>query len=198
MQCAHSDRCCVKGARERFRESMSSLAPNRRAVVSKLLPYGKIIMLRTLKDLFDAVQAPPSNEPGKDREHALQLATAVLLVEVMRADPDIDATERETVITALRQKFGLAEDEVDRLVELAVDASIEAYDFHRFTSQINRGFDAAQRVRIIEYMWQVAYADGHLSAHENHVMRKVADLLYVSHGDYVGAKMRAKQAFGGG
>ena len=153
-------------------------------------------MLRTLKDLFDAATAPPSNASGQDPEHSLQLATAVLLVEVMRADTEFGPAEREAVISALRQKFGLAEDEVARLVELAVEASAEAYDYHRFTSQINRGFDAAQRLRIIEYMWQVAYADGHLDAHENHVMRKVADLLYISHGDFVAAKIRAKEAAG--
>lgn len=152
-------------------------------------------MLKTLKDLFDAVH-PDTAAHARDDEHTLQLATAVLLVEVMRADPEISDAEKNTAIQALREKFGLEEDEVARLVELAFEASREANDYHRFTSAINRNFDAAKRLRIIEFMWQVAYADGQLSAHENHVMRKVSELLYISHGDYIGAKMRAKAASG--
>lgn len=153
-------------------------------------------MLRTLKDLFDALTTPPAAASPHEREHALRLATAVLLVEVMRSDPDIDDVERDAVIAALRDKFALADDELARLVELAEATARDAHDYHRFTSCINKGFDAEQRVRIIEYMWQVAYADGHLSAHEQHLMRKIADLLYVSHSDYIGAKMRARDKAG--
>jgi uncharacterized tellurite resistance protein B-like protein len=151
-------------------------------------------MLRTLKDLFDSLVAPPAAAPQENAEHALQLATAVLLVEVMRSEPGIDEQERGVILDALREKFDLAADEVDRLVELAEETSRSATDYFRFTSRINAGFSQPQKVRMIEYMWKVAYADGHLSAHENHVMRKVADLLHISRGDYVAAKMRARPA----
>ncbi len=150
-------------------------------------------MLRTLKDLFDAIRPPPVAQSEPAREHTLQLATAVLLIEIMRSDPDIGAAERSAVIEALREKFALADDELARLVELAEHASRDAYDYHRFTSEINRGFDPEQKARIIEYMWQVAYADGHLSAHENHLMRKIADLLYIPQAVYIQAKMRGRQ-----
>ncbi len=159
-------------------------------------------MLHSLRDLFNAVTAPPAAESEREHEHMLQLATAVLLVEVMRSDPEIGAAERDTVVAALREKFALGDDEVARLVELAERTSEDANDFHRFTSRLNKGFDVAQRVRIVEYMWQVAYADGQLSAHENHLMRKIAALLYVPHADYIAAKMRAREhsrrAVGGG
>lgn len=157
-------------------------------------------MLKILRDFFELESAPlkPARvglaSGVRDDEHTLQLATAVLLVEVMRADPDISKAEREAGIRALREKFALQESEVTSLFELACETSREANDYHRFTSAINRACDRAQRVRIIELMWQVAYADGRLSAHENHLMRKVASLLHVSHGDYIGAKMRAKAA----
>ena len=154
-------------------------------------------MLRTLKDLFDAALAPPRAAASPiDREHALQLATAVLLVEVMRSDAELAAEERMAVLAALRSEFALADDELARLVELAERTARDATDFHSFTSRINEGFDMQQRIRIIEFMWQVAYADGHLDAHENHVMRRIADLLYVPHGAYVNAKTRARQARG--
>ncbi|HUG23755.1 TerB family tellurite resistance protein [Piscinibacter sp.] len=155
-------------------------------------------MLKTLKDLFDAVRAPAASESPHDQQHSLQLATAVLLVEVMRADPELAATERSAVIAGLRDKFTLADDETARLLELAEHTSRGATDYYAFTSKINEGFEMEQKLRMIEHMWRVAYADGTLSAHENHVMRKVAELLYIPHGAYVHAKMRAREAAGGG
>ncbi len=149
-------------------------------------------MLRTLKDLFDSFTAPEADPLAS--EHSLQLATAVLLVEVMRADPVIGDDERAAAMRALREKFALADDEVERLIELATTAAAEAYDYQRFTGQLNRVFDAGRKLRVIELMWQVAYADGHLHAREAHVMKKVADLLYIPHADYIHAKLAARDA----
>jgi uncharacterized tellurite resistance protein B-like protein len=152
-------------------------------------------MLKSLKDLFDSL-LPPASPAEPAGEHLLQLATAVLLVEVMRADRELSDDERDAVISALRDKFALAADEVERLLELAHQTAREATDYFAFTSRINESFDMAQKVWMIEQMWRVAYADGTLSAHENHLMRKVADLLYIPHGAYVHAKMRAQQPAG--
>lgn len=150
-------------------------------------------MLRTLKDLFDAFTAP-TEESQDARTHALQLATAVLLVEVMRAAPDMVAAERSAVLASLRQKFALADDELIRLVELAELTAKNASDYHQFTSRINDSFAHAQKIRMVENMWQVAYADAHLDANENHLISKIAALLHVTQGEYIGAKMRAKEA----
>jgi uncharacterized tellurite resistance protein B-like protein len=151
-------------------------------------------MLRTLKDLFNTFTSAAASPSPVEREHALQLATAVLLVEVMRADPKIDIAERHAVVTALRQKFELSADELARLVVLAEQTATRASDYHAFTSSLNEHFTQAQKIRIVEAMWQVAYADAHLDAHENHVISKIAGLLHVTHGEYIGAKMRAKEA----
>ena len=149
-------------------------------------------MFHTLKDLFNAFMPASEGAVGGHDEHTLQLATAVLLVEVMRSDAEVGESERAAILAALGKRFGLGSDERARLLELAETASSEAVDFHRFTSRINSGFDAGEKTRVIELMWEVAYADGHLSNHENHLMRKIADLLYVSHADYIGAKQRAR------
>jgi uncharacterized tellurite resistance protein B-like protein len=155
-------------------------------------------MLKTLKDLFDKLLAPAGNATPERAEHTLQLATAVLLVEVMRADAEIGPQERHAVTVALCTKFNLAPDEAARLAELADQAAREATDFFAFTSKINEAFDMPQKIRITEHMWRVAYADGVLSAHENHVMRRLSDLLHIPHGAYVAAKMRAREDSGGG
>jgi uncharacterized tellurite resistance protein B-like protein len=151
-------------------------------------------MLAAIRDFFDknlsGAQAP------ERQEHAIALATAALLLEVVRMDGDIEPGERDTVLSAVRQKFGLSPAEADALVALAEAEASQATDYFQFTSLLNRQFTAEQKVRVIEHMWAVAYADAELSAWEQHLIRKVADLLYVSHGDYVAAKMRAKAAAG--
>jgi len=149
-------------------------------------------MLRTLKELFSAATASSANPA--ETEHSLALATAVLLVEVMRADPQIHAPERAAVLHALQARFALAPDELARLVELAEQTARNASDFHQFTSLINDRFGQESKIRIVENMWAVAYADGHLEAAENYVISKVAGLLHVTHGEYIAAKLRAQEA----
>jgi len=151
-------------------------------------------MLRTLKELFDSFSAPVANQTPAQQQHAAQLATAVLLVEVMRADPAVSPAARLAVVTALRGKFMLSGDELDRLVELAQAQADAMYDYHRFTTTINEHFSHPQKVRMIEAMWQVAYADTRLDAHENHIISKVAGLLHVTHGEYIAAKLHARDA----
>jgi len=153
-------------------------------------------MLSTLKGLFGALRPPSALASAQSIEHTLQLATAVMLIEVMRADADIGAVEQQAVINALREKFALADDEVERLVELAHGAAHDATDWFEFTSHINTHFEMSAKVRMVEYMWRVAYADGRLSEHERHVMWRISDLLHVPHGAYINAKIRAKDAAG--
>jgi len=149
-------------------------------------------MLKAIREFFDAhIGAEVS---GRDAQHAIQLATAALLVEVARLDRDVDAPERAAMLRAVREKFGLGAGEAATLVDLAEAEAREATDYYQFTSLINRHFSQEQRQRVVELMWRVAYADAELSAHEQHVVRKVADLLYVSHGAYIAAKLRARDA----
>jgi uncharacterized tellurite resistance protein B-like protein len=152
-------------------------------------------MLRALVELFDSLSAPASGSP-RDDEHRLQLATAVLLVEVMRAEPESRPGERDAVMAALRGKFALSAEELERLVTLAEEKSRTANDFFAFTSTLNDHFSQPEKVRIVELMWQVAYADGDLADNENHLISRVAGLLHVTHGEYIAAKLHARQAAG--
>lgn len=147
-------------------------------------------MLSTIRDFFERnIGGGPAQDP-----HSIELATAALLVEAMRIDAGTTAAERDAVQRAIRAKFGLAEAETDALIALAEEEMRQATDYYQFTSLINQRFSQAQKERVLELMWRVAYADADLSAHENHLMRKVADLLHVTHGEYIAAKMRAQAA----
>jgi len=149
-------------------------------------------MLSTLNTFLSSFIAPERVDAHP--EYTLQLATAVLLIEVMRSDAESTAEEQATVLRILKERFLLTDAEVALLSERGLRTVKNANDFHQFTSLINRELKLPEKIRIIEYMWQVAYADKIISAHENHLMRKMADLLHISHGDYIAAKTRAKPA----
>lgn len=150
-------------------------------------------MLRSLKDLFDSFTAPAERAPA-EQQHTVQLATAVLLVEVIKADPATGPDEQAALFAALTAKFALAPDELARLVELAEATAQGLYDYHRFTRTLNERFTQEQKIQVVEAMWQIAFADGHLDVHENHLISKVAGLLHVTHGEYIAAKMHAREA----
>ncbi|OZA54971.1 MAG: hypothetical protein B7X79_16520 [Acidovorax sp. 17-64-282] len=106
-------------------------------------------MLKTLKDLFDSFAQPAPSQSPAQREHAVQLAAAVLLVEVVRSESSMDTAERTTMVAALRGKFALSDDELERLLELAVTTSRTAYDYQRFTSSLNARVDVVAHQRQI-------------------------------------------------
>jgi uncharacterized tellurite resistance protein B-like protein len=151
-------------------------------------------MIASLKDFFTQFVEPAAQPDTAGGEHALQVATAALLLEMMRMDSRISDEERATIAEVMRQQFHLNADEFAAIRELAEQAAHKAHDYYQFTSLINKRCDAAQKIRIVENMWRVAMADGHLDAHELHLMRKIGDLLHVGHADYVAAKQRAREA----
>lgn len=149
-------------------------------------------MIASLRSFLNKLTAPDS--AANDDTVSLQLATAALLIEMMRADSNVSSAETDSVRRLLATDFDLDPDAVDRLLEAARAEAREAPGYHPFTSRLNEDLDAAQKVRVIECLWTIALADGHICAHENHLMRKLADLLHISHGDYIAAKTRAQAA----
>ena len=148
-------------------------------------------MLSAIRDFFD--QRLASAQPRVRKEHTLELATATLLAEVVRLDGTLDERERAVVLEAVRAQFHLEPEEADTLFRLAEAEAREATDYYQFTSLIRAHYSQEQRQALIELLWRVAYADATLSAHEQHVVRKIADLLYVPHSAYIAAKMKAKE-----
>jgi uncharacterized tellurite resistance protein B-like protein len=149
-------------------------------------------MLSAIKEFFERNLADPQSPATK--AHTLELATATLLAEVARLDGSITPAEREAILAAIRARFHLSDEEARALIGLAEAESREATDYYQFTSLIRQRYSQEERQEIIELLWRAAYADQVLSAHEQHLIRKIADLLYVSHPAYIAAKMRAKEA----
>ena len=153
-------------------------------------------MFSVLRDLLDHLPhvIEPADPHATDR--ALRLAAAVMLIEVMRADAEIRPAEREAVHHALCEQFALSVDEAVGLAELAAETAAHATDLFEFTSLIDGRLEMEQKIRIVEHMCRVAYADGTLSDPERHILWRIADLLHVPQGAYVNARMRARRALG--
>ena len=142
-------------------------------------------MLKAIKQFFDQNISP---DERVDNEHRLKLATAALLIEMMKQDGETKEEEIEALQKALQTKFALSEKETHELIELASEEARQAVDFYQFTSLIHEHFSPEKKIKIIEYLWMIAYADNHLDAHEEHMIRRIAELLYVSHQDFIKTK----------
>jgi uncharacterized tellurite resistance protein B-like protein len=100
---------------------------------------------------------------------------------MMRMDSELRDAERQAIASTLQTQFNLDTTQFETLIALAEREARNATDYYQFTSLINKHCDLGQKVQIIENLWHVAMIDGHLDAHELHLMRKLADLLYVGH-----------------
>ena len=147
-------------------------------------------MLTALRNFFDQHLAPKADESEASAQRRAQLAAAVLLVEVARSDHDFSDAERQAVLASVQRKFSLSAAEAGELVRLAEAQSREAHDIYQFTSKIDASFSPEQKVRLIEELWRAAYADSVLHEHEEHLIRRVADMLHLSHSQFIGAKLR--------
>lgn len=150
-------------------------------------------MIDRLKAFLGRLAAAAPGTPEDSGEEAVQLATAALLVEMTGADAAVDAAERGVMTVLLQQRFGLSAEEIESLVATAGAESRDAPGYHPFTSLINRHLAPMAKVEVVEMLWRIAYADGRLDDHEHHFVRKIADLLYVPHGEFIAAKLRARQ-----
>lgn len=148
-------------------------------------------MIRAIQQFFER-QIRAADQGVGDTEHALRLATAALLVEMTRADFHVDDNEREAVHSALRRVFGLSAVETAELVELAEQDANAATSLFQFTHLIDTHFPPKRKAFVIEMLWRVAFADGVMDKYEEYLVRKVADLLHVSHRDFIQTKHRVQ------
>ncbi len=149
-------------------------------------------MISTIREFFDRHLSASAERAAADRARRLQIATGALLIELARADFDVADQEVAAIAGALRDRFGLNAAETEELVRLAEEEAQDAHDYYQFTSLINEGYTPEEKLRLIELMWQLAYSDDHIDKYEDHLIRKIAGLLHVSHTDFIAAKHRAR------
>ena len=144
-------------------------------------------MLANIKRFFENLSPdiPPSQE---QQQHALQLAVCVLLVEMGRVDGKMSNQEFQRLCEIMDRQFCLTSEEKQELTELAQQELNEATDYYQFTAVLNKHFSPEEKLKVIEHLWEIAYVDEKIDAHEEHYLRKIHSLLHISHSQFMQAK----------
>ena len=134
-----------------------------------------------------------TDHPQATLAHRLQLAHAALMVEIIQVDDAITTEEEEKIRQLLNRKFQLSPTEVESLLELASKKQHEATDYFEFTSLLNQHYSQQQKIALIKDLWSLAYADNEMDKYEEHLVRRLADLLHVPHHEFIKTKYQAHQ-----
>jgi len=146
-------------------------------------------MFNTIKKLLSG----ENNQEPKQQKHDISLAVTAMMIEIMRIDGKLEDAERQVIFQAIKKRFGLSHEEVETLIAEATTAQSKSTDLHQFTSLINKQFNTEERIGILRELWQVAMADGHIDPYEEQLIRRVAGLIGVYHGEFIQAKIDARE-----
>ncbi|MBT5890163.1 MAG: TerB family tellurite resistance protein [Chromatiales bacterium] len=141
-------------------------------------------MLKKLKDLFVSADVAHENDDNK----RLQASLAALLVEIARADFDETAEEDKEITRMLVDYFSVSTEEAIVLLSEAQIATDDSVSLHEFISTLQASLSAEERLKVIELLWQLALSDTILNKYEDHLVRKIADLMYVPNSDVIRIK----------
>lgn len=155
-------------------------------------PLQEAHMLSAIKTFFDQKLADP---PSSDNQIAskTQLACAALFIEVMKADYELDDREKSELVSLLQNSLNIQEEDIHELMRLAQEEADQATSLYEFTRLINDEYSYSQKVQLVQSMWRIAFSDEQIDMYEEHLIRKVSDLIYVSHTDFIKAKIIARE-----
>ena len=146
-------------------------------------------MLKSIQNIFKRKE----NESVVDSKKSEQeLTYASLLIEVINSDNKFDDRERDKLLEILSSKLDIHKEELDNFTELAQKKSEDSTSLYEFTREINDQYEYEEKVSLITDLWGIAYSDGKLDKYEDYVIRKIADLIYVSHADFIKSKLKVK------
>lgn len=148
---------------------------------------------RLLNQVVDTI-ASKDAEDSDDRQSALRVATAVLMIDVARADSVFDESEFDEVLKLVERHFHLSGEEAAELVNEAGEKAEDIVSVHDFTQLLHEHLSEEEKARIVSLLWQIAYADGRLDKFEDSLVLKISDLLYVSRGRVMRLKHDAEKA----
>lgn len=151
-----------------------------------------------IKRLFDRIAIALAGGPDKqddelNHQTALNMAAAVLMIDVARADDDIDQSEFDRIRRLIETRFDFMPEQAAELLEAATEKAEELVSVHEFTQVLHQHLDEDEKARIVGMLWEIAYADGTLNKYEDALILKISDLLYVSRGRVMRLKHDAEQ-----
>ncbi len=147
-------------------------------------------MLDQLKKLF----AAPESENQEPDNHQLAVAATALMVQLSRADHNEDERELQTIVDCAVKAHQVTRDEAEAILQDALDHADDATSMYEFTGQINEHLDQDAKQSLLESIWRVAFADGRIDKYEEHLIRRMADLLHLNHREYMQARHRAENS----
>jgi uncharacterized tellurite resistance protein B-like protein len=148
------------------------------------------MMIKAIKDFFDSYLMLDVEEEKAHFEQSIQLAVVVLLIEIAESDYEDLPEERRAILNVIQKQFSLDRVSAEQLIALAKQEHDDSTDYFQFTRLINDHYSAEQKIKVVEAFWRVAFADQELHHYEEHVIRRLADLIHVSHNDFIAAKHR--------
>jgi uncharacterized tellurite resistance protein B-like protein len=148
-------------------------------------------MILRIKQFFETRLIITEISTQNEIEHKLKLTCAILMLEMIHVDEHAHESEEKVIRKTLRQQFALSKDETEELIELAHEEKLDATDYYKFTSLINNNYSQQQKTKLVEQLWKIAYADKVIDRFEEHLVRKLAELLHVPHKHFIQAKHRA-------
>jgi uncharacterized tellurite resistance protein B-like protein len=140
---------------------------------------GDAMLKRLKREVAKLLDRQGEQTDDADREHGIKLATATLLAEVARADHVLTDDEVDTLTQLLRERFALDDDETALVLETGLERAEKAVSLHEFTRLLHESLDADEKSEIVSLLWRVAAADGELDKHEDAMISRIGELLYV-------------------
>lgn len=147
-------------------------------------------MLDIVKRFFSNAAAEVSKDANQKTEHDLSVATCALFLEMARIDETFTQEEMDTILTILKEKYGLSQEHADALVAEADKELAESVDLWRFARLINENYTIDEKIEIIEILWQMVFVDGKMDRYEHYLMNKLKNLLRLSHDQLIDAKLK--------
>ena len=145
-------------------------------------------MLGRIREIFISNAAVEETE--QSHEERVRIATCVLMLEAATADSEYSEEESAHMLQTLRTRYKLSKDDAEELMEVTRQRREESFDLWQFTNQININCAIDEKLEIVEEIWRVVYADGHLDGHEDYLMHKFRKLLNLTHKQLIDAKVK--------
>ena len=148
-------------------------------------------MINKIKDLISNFSKKEELNEEPDLS-LLNNACAALLVEIAFADKDFEEREKQSLKESLIQTYGIEESQIQEIIDDAQQTVNESTSLYGYTRIVNDEFEYNDKLDLLRNLWKVAYADGNLDKYEEHLLRKISDLIHISHSDYINIKLEIR------
>ena len=149
-------------------------------------------MINKIKDLLTKFGNKEEIEEESDLSQ-LNNACAALLIEIAFADKEFDETEKISLKQTLVETYAIEDNEIDEIIKDAENTVSESTSLYGYTRIVNDEFEYKDKLSLLRNLWKVAYADGYLDKYEEHLIRKISDLVHISHSDYIKIKLDVRE-----